>query len=225
MAGSACHKNEMPQLNDSLAVSRPSVSSKTWLALGDSYTIGESVTASARYPAQTTAILKAAGIDIADPQYIATTGWTTANLIAALTTQNPRGPFSLVTLLIGVNDQYQGVDTATYSHNFSQLLQKAISLAGYQATHVVVLSIPDYGVTPFGSADSANIRRQIDMFNVINLAITRSYQVSYVDVTPVSRLAAGDPSFIAGDGLHPSAKQYAVWTSLLLPVAQQALTH
>ncbi|HWB24346.1 MAG TPA: SGNH/GDSL hydrolase family protein [Chitinophagaceae bacterium] len=193
-----------------------------YLALGDSYTIGQSVPEDERFPAQAVAVLLKDGIQLGQPQYIATTGWTTVNLQNAITAQNPQGPFEAVTLLIGVNDQYQHVNIADYPGHFTQLLQKAISLAGSRPERVFVLSIPDYSVTPFGGGDTT-IRNEIDQYNAINKSITLSYNVAYIDITPASRLAATDPSLIANDGLHPSGKQYALWVQKLAPVMEKAL--
>ena len=188
--------------------------SKTWLALGDSYTIGESVAVQERFPAQTVALLKAHGVAVSEPQYIARTGWTTADLQNAISKAILKPKYDIVSLLIGVNDQYQGLDTTGYRTRFTQLLQKAILLAGNEAAHVFIVSIPDYGVTPFGGG-SAKISKEIDDFNAINKQVTLAYKVSYTDITPISREAAGDQSLTAGDGLHPSGKQYKRWAEIL----------
>ena len=185
-----------------------------YLALGDSYTIGESVDSFERFPAQTAALLTNNEIHISGIQYIATTGWTTVNLLSAIDSQNPKGPFTAVSLLIGVNDQYQAHDTIGYRQNFSRVLNRALQLAGNNASHVFVLSIPDYGVTPFGG-NNEETSHQIDMFNAINKEITLSYGISYIDVTTISRIDANDMTMIAGDGLHPSGKQYAQWAQAL----------
>lgn len=190
---------------------------KSYLALGDSYTIGQSVDSIDRFPAQTAAILKQQNINIVPLQYIATTGWTTTNLATAITSVNPKGPFDVVTLLIGVNDQYQNRNINDYAGRFLQLLQTAIQLAGNKPNHVFVLSIPDYGVTPFGG-NNPTISQQIDAYNAINKQVTQSTTgVNYIDITPASRLAATDKSLIAIDGLHPSGKQYKLWADLLAP--------
>lgn len=192
----------------------PDSLSKSYLALGDSYTIGESVAVNERFPAQTVALLKSHGIHAADPEYIARTGWTTANLQDAISKTSLKSSYDLVSLLIGVNDQYQGMDTSGYRIRFTQLLQKAIQLSGNRTTHVFVVSIPDYGVTPFGGG-STRISKEIDVFNTINKQVTVSYHVSYIDITPISREAANDQSLTAGDGLHPSGKQYQRWAEKL----------
>ena len=197
--------------------------SKSYLALGDSYTIGESVSSAERFPAQTVALLKSHGSKVADPQYIAQTGWTTLDLQNAISKASLKSKYDVVSLLIGVNDQYQGLDTTGYRIHFTELLQKAIQLAGNQTTHVFVVSIPDYSVTPFGGG-SAKIKKEIDAFNNINKQVTAAFQISYTDITTTSRMAANDQSFTANDGLHPSGKQYGQWAILLeavmLPVVK-----
>lgn len=190
---------------------------KSYLALGDSYTIGQSVDSAERFPAQTAALVKLQNITIVPLQYIATTGWTTTNLANAITSVNPQGPFDVVSLLIGVNDQYQGRNINDYSGRFMQLLQTAIQLAGNKPNHVFVLSIPDYGVTPFGGNNPA-ISQQIDAYNAINKQVTLSVAgVNYLDITPASRLAATDRTLVAIDGLHPSGKLYKLWADQLAP--------
>ncbi|GAC1397188.1 MAG: SGNH/GDSL hydrolase family protein [Sediminibacterium sp.] len=193
---------------------------RRFLALGDSYTIGQSVLPNERFPAQAADLLHNQGIAMDPPQYIATTGWTTGDLLQAIASANVTGTYDVVTLLIGVNDQYQGVDTAVYRMRFTQLLQRAIVFSGNKPSHVFVLSIPDYGVTPFGGG-SKKISREIDAFNAINKQVTLSYHITYADITPISR--EPDPGLIAGDGLHPSAKQYGKWVQLLVPLLVQAL--
>lgn len=195
-----------------------------FLALGDSYTIGQSVEESARFPAQTVELLKMQKIEVTKLKYIATTGWTTGNLLAAIDKQKPARDFDIVTLLIGVNDQYHYRDTSGYRNKFSQLLIKAIDFARGNKHHVFVLSIPDYSVTPFvDEADKASVSVQIDEFNVINKDVALQNGVAYVDITASTRRAATDPSLIANDRLHPSAKEYAHWTELLVPVIKEGL--
>lgn len=208
---------------DSLLV-RSTDTAKTYLALGDSYTIGQSVSENERFPAQTVALLKQQGITISSPSYIAQTGWPTSDLQQAIATNNPSPTFDIVSLLIGVNDQYQHMDTSGYAVRFTQLLQKAIELAKGKKTNVFVLSIPDYSATPFVAAyDKARVSKEIDEFNAINKRITTAYSVSYTDITPISREAASNPSFIANDNLHPSGSQYAAWVQLLVPKIKSAL--
>lgn len=188
---------------------------KTWLALGDSYTIGQGVTEAERFPSQTANILKQSGINIGTPNYIATTGWTTTNLAAAITQQNPPN-HTVVSLLIGVNDQYQTHDTTGYRQRFTALLNKAIELTGGKKENVFVLSIPDYSVTPFAAgSDTAQIRKEIDWFNAINKNVTAVYNCSYLDITPSTREGRNNRSLIAGDGLHPSGIEYKKWADRL----------
>ncbi|MDH7461655.1 SGNH/GDSL hydrolase family protein [Chitinophagaceae bacterium 26-R-25] len=196
----------------------------SFLALGDSYTIGQSVTEQERFPAQTVKRLEQMGKRFDAIQYIATTGWTTIDLAAAIDRTQLASKYSVVTLLIGVNDQYQGMDADGYRKRFTQLLSKSISLTS-DAQHVFVLSIPDYSVTPFAlhTGDTARIRKQIDQFNDINKEIAIAYNVNYIYITPSTRLALNDPSLIANDGLHPSGTLYGKWADLLFPVMNDAL--
>lgn len=196
----------------------------SWLALGDSYTIGQSVNENERFPAQTISLLTNDSLLFPALQYIAVTGWTTQNLLYGIEQQNPKGPFDIVSLLIGVNDQYQHLDKNGYSERFEKCLNKAITLAGNKKDHVFVLSIPDYSVTPFAAQmNQAQVSKEIDEFNAINKAITLLYNISYTDITALTREAEKDPSLIAIDGLHPSGKEYAKWAALLAPQVKFAL--
>jgi lysophospholipase L1-like esterase len=198
--------------------------SMRFLALGDSYTIGESVRPAERWPVQLAALLRQEGIALDEPQTIATTGWTTDELAAGIDRAAPRGPFELVSLLIGVNNQYRGRALAEYRTQFEALLGRAIALAGSQPRRVLVLSIPDWGATPFARGrHQAAIGRAIDEFNAVNAQAARRAGAQYVDVTPVSRRATGDAALIAGDGLHPSGKMYAGWARLALPAAKEGI--
>jgi len=192
-----------------------------YLALGDSYTIGESVDASQRYPVQALHQLYPGR----QPEIIATTGWTTKDLLDALETAKPEGPYQAVSLLIGVNDEYQGRSQSEYRERFTILLKAAIRLADNRPDHVLVLSIPDYSVTPFAQrGNTMHIARQIDSFNVINRVIAEAYKVRYLDVTTASRKALADPSLIAADGLHFSGKEYALWAKMMEPWLTTALS-
>ncbi len=198
----------------------------SFLALGDSYTIGESVRDTERWPVQLAARLREQGIVIDAPRIVATTGWTTDELSAAMDDTTFAPPYALVTLMIGVNNQFRGRDVAEYRVQFDALLLRAIRLAGNDATRVIVLSIPDWGATPFGHAsgrDLAHVSAQIDAFNATARAATMAHGAAWVDVTPVSRAVAHDPSLAAYDGLHPSATMYSRWVELVLPVAGQRL--
>lgn len=196
---------------------------KTWLALGDSYTIGQSVTAAERFPSQTANLLKQQGINIGEPDYIARTGWTTTDLQYAITAENPV-PHTVVSLLIGVNDQYQWHDTTGYRQRFTGLLTKAIELAGGKKNNVFVLSIPDYSVTPFAAySDTARIRKEIGWFNAINAEVTMNFQCPYLDITPSTREALYNSSLLAADGLHPSGAEYKKWADRLAPMIKPVL--
>jgi len=188
----------------------------TYLALGDSYTIGAFVDSADRFPVQLAGMLRRDSISIADPTIIATSGWTTGNLLNSLSSAPPKTNYSFITLLIGVNNQYQGRSLDEYKTQFTELLTMAISYASGIKNHVFVLSIPDYSVTPFASgSDTQKIAFEIDQFNAANKNISSNFGVHYLDVTTISREAKDDPSLIAVDGLHPSAKQYNEWDQLL----------
>jgi lysophospholipase L1-like esterase len=194
------------------------------LALGDSYTIGEGVAEDARWPMQLAARLREQGITIADPEIIARTGWTTDDLEHALDQRRPRGPFHLVTLLIGVNDQYGGRAVEEYRPKFRALLGRAIELAGGRAAHVIVVSIPDWSITPFATRfDMVEIAAEITRYNQVNREETQRAGAHYADITPSSRTAAGDGTLLADDGLHPSAKMYEAWVQLIAPVVREAI--
>ena len=194
-----------------------------YLALGDSYTIGEAVPAAGRWPAQLVRQLRARGVAIDDPQIIAVTGWTTDELSAAMDAATLGPPYGLVSLLIGVNNQYRGRAAGEYRDEFVRLLQRAIGLAGGHASHVLVVSIPDWGVTRFAreqGRDAAQIAHALDVYNAIARDEACRAGARWVDITPISRR---HPELVAGDGLHPSAAQYALWTDAILPVAAAAV--
>lgn len=195
-----------------------------FLALGDSYTIGESIAPSGRWPVQLAAILRDQGIPVTDPTIIAKTGWTTDELSAAIDAAQPSGTYDLVTLLIGVNNQYRGRSLEEYREQLTELIVRSIALAGGKTESVVVLSIPDWGVTPFAEGrDRQKIAQEIDEFNRVKREESERAGVRFVDITPYSRMAAEDPGLTALDGLHPSARMYAEWARLARPSAQSAL--
>lgn len=184
----------------------------TYLALGDSYTIGEQVPAAESFPMQVAGRLKAAGLPLAEPVIIAKTGWTTGELQEAIDKAAITDIYDMVTLLIGVNNQYRGYSVDDYRKDFAALLEQAIGFAGQRTGRVLVLSIPDWGVTPYASGRDRNvIAQQIDAYNMVNRTLTQKAGVNYIDITPGTREAATDESLLTGDGLHPSGKAYAQW--------------
>ena len=188
----------------------------SYLALGDSYTIGQSVTAQESFPYQLTVQLPR--LKISEPYIIARTGWITDQLIAAIDASPIKAKtYDFVTLLIGVNDQYGGYSQANYRVKFVQVLNTAIKFAKGDKKHVFVLSIPDYGVTPFAHGNDGKIGPEIDQFNAINLEESTKAGVNYIDITPISKEAAFDLTLLANDGLHPSAKMYNLWVQKLVP--------
>jgi lysophospholipase L1-like esterase len=224
----ACTKASDKQLpipgttNNTPAKTLPMSDSLTYLALGDSYTIGQSVPIEHSFPLQLTGQLNATGHFVINPKIIAVTGWTTGDLINAIHNSDLGDKqFDIITLLIGVNNQFRGNSADEYRTEFVQLLHTAISHAKGGKSHVFVLSIPDWGVTPFaknGGYDAQKVGAQIDLFNAINKEETQKLDVTYVDITPASRKASYDPSLIADDGLHPAAIMYSLWVSQLLPL-------
>ena len=187
-----------------------------YLALGDSYTIGESVTEAERWPVQLAEALRKKGQDIEGPKIIATTGWRTDNLGNAINIATLKPEYGLVSLLIGVNNQYQGKPIEQFRKEFEELLNVAIRLAQGKKEDVFVVSIPDYGYTPFGKPNQPKISRELDEYNDISRKITGKYGVKYFYITDISRKGLEEPSLVASDGLHPSGKQYSQWVDLIL---------
>ncbi len=188
----------------------------SYLALGDSYTIGEQVPQSDNFPHQAVELLRKKHFDVADPVIIATTGWTTDELAASIREHNIRETFSFVSLLIGVNNQYRGRSVDNYRQEFVQLLDQAIIYAKGMPAHVFVLSIPDWGVTPFAEGkDRAQVGKEIDAYNAACKEITLDHKCQYLEITQSTRENGQSPEFMAGDGLHPSGKEYAVWAGRL----------
>ena len=185
-----------------------------YLALGDSYTIGEGVDPAGRWPMQLAAALRDIGVAVDDPRIIATTGWTTDELEAGIDAAAPQGTFAFVSLLIGVNDQYRGRSVDAYRPRFTALLQRALAFAEDRAARVLVLSIPDWGVTPYAVAsgrDRVQIGQELDAYNAATAAICAEHDVAFVDITDLSRQWGGETVMLADDGLHPSAAMYALW--------------
>jgi lysophospholipase L1-like esterase len=196
-----------------------------YLALGDSYTIGESLSVEDSWPMQWAHALRANGIAINDPGIIAKTGWTTDELSEALdeaesnNTLSP--PYNLVSLSIGVNNQYRERSAENYREEFSALLQRAIGYAGKKNLHVFVLSIPDWGITEFGQKsgrDVTQITRELDNYNQINAEVSKQAGVHYVDISKITREVGADAKYYAEDGLHPSRALYALWVKKLLKI-------
>jgi lysophospholipase L1-like esterase len=213
----------MPDPNESMDdAPATGIESLYYLALGDSYTIGQSVTESERYPVQLGDRL------LADPtnkevRIIARTGWTTRDLAVAIdTTTDFRERYDLVSLLIGVNNQYQGRSLENYEVEFRELLEQAIGFAGSDTGRVFVISIPDYAYTTFGGG-SATVSEEIDAFNAANKAITDEYGIQYFDITPISREGLNEPELVAADGLHPSGEQYRRWVDLMVDDVRRML--
>jgi lysophospholipase L1-like esterase len=195
----------------------------TYLAMGDSYTIGQSVETNKRFPVQLAEKLTRNGFLVGSPEIVAQTGWTTGELAAAIESRELNENYDLVTLLIGVNNQFRGRDTVEYRTQFAELLQTAIRFAGDE-TNVIVISIPDYGVTPFSlNRNPEKIAKEIDLFNQINYEETKKSNALYMDITGISRQAVNNPELIASDGLHPSGEMYRLWVEAIFPVAKRIL--
>ncbi len=194
------------------------------LALGDSYTIGEGVAAEDRWPMQLAALLRTHGLHVAEPKIIARTGWTTDELAAAIANTGVEEHYDLVTVQIGVNNQFRGRSVDEYRAQFGALLARAIGFAGGRASHVIVVSIPDWGQTPFGARrNRRQIGLDIDAFTAVNRDETARTGSRYVDVTTISRRAADEADLVVADKLHPSARMYAEWVRAIAPTAIAAL--
>jgi lysophospholipase L1-like esterase len=181
----------------------------SYLALGDSYTIGEQVAGAENFPNQTAALLKNV---LAAPKIIATTGWTTDELDTAINEANITGTYNIVSLLIGVNNQYRGRAVSNFNIEFDHLLQRAIQFANNKASYVFVLSIPDWGVTPFAAgSDRKKIATEIDAYNKVCEAAAKKFGSHYIDITTSQRIDGNKEEFLAADKLHPSGKEYAKW--------------
>lgn len=190
----------------------------SYLALGDSYTIGESVAENERWPVQLSKSLATSGLGVASPQIIARTGWTTDELKAKIVAEKITKTYDLVSLLIGVNNQYRGRSVEQFRSEFIDLLETAIKFAGNKPERVFVVSIPDWGVTPFGGkGQNKIISEQIDLFNKVKKEETEKRGILFIDITPISRQAINDASLIAEDSLHPSGKMYLQWVEKISP--------
>jgi lysophospholipase L1-like esterase len=192
------------------------------LALGDSYTIGEGVSKTDSWPVQLCRMVRALGDS--DPLIIAKTGWTTVDLLQAIAGEDLSTTYALVSLLVGVNDQYDGLGLDTFRSGLATLLLKSIELAKQDPSHVIVLSIPDYSITPLVEGmDQARIREELEAFNQHKQTMASRAGVHYIDITDLSRRAEWDPTLLAEDGLHPSGKMYTLWAARLAPIVEQIL--
>ncbi len=186
------------------------------LALGDSYTIGESVDISERWPHQFVSELRKLGADAVVPDYIATTGWTTSDLLKGIAGRlNLDRDYNLVSILIGVNNQYQGLDVSIYEPELRNIIDRALEITEQDTSKLFILSIPDYAYTQFGKGDTI-ISKEIDAYNEINRGVALEYGITRIDITPISRRGLDDPALVAGDGLHPSGAQYGEWVKKII---------
>ena len=207
-----------------MALNSTAQKQRSFLALGDSYTIGESVPIYESFPYQTVQLLRNKGLSVHAAEIMAKTGWTTDELMAGIERTSFEKSYDIVTLLIGVNNQYRGKDPLVYEKEFEKLLNKAIAFAGGNKQHVFVLSIPDWGATPFAaSRDRVKIGSAIDQFNVINRKITEKAGIAYVSITEGSREATSNALLVAKDGLHPSGLEYGKWAKKLADVILQSI--
>ncbi|WP_289023236.1 SGNH/GDSL hydrolase family protein [uncultured Salegentibacter sp.] len=196
----------------------------SYLALGDSYTIGESVPESARWPVQLAVRLRERGYKVAPPKIIAKTGWTTGNLLSVMRSElNYTRKFDLVSILIGVNNQYQGKSIEAYEKELREIFKLALNHSKQREKGVFAVSIPDYGVTPFGQENAETIATEIDQFNAVFKKVAGEFEVDFYNITPISREAARDDALIAPDGLHPSELMYRYWVDEIIDDIPQML--
>jgi lysophospholipase L1-like esterase len=223
-----CNAEEKVEITDEMTDNNrkpPADIPLTYLALGDSYTIGEGVPENGRFPVQLKDNLENSGVKLSRVQIIARTGWTTDELSKAMDASEFDESYGLITLLIGVNNQYRGRTPESYQPEFSALLKRAIALAGGDTARVIVISIPDWGVTPFAAnRDRQKIAAEIDAYNHINREEARKAGVAWVDVTEISRRAATQPELIAPDQLHPSTLMYKSWVDDMFPYAKKVFS-
>ena len=197
----------------------------SYLALGDSYTIGESVAESERWCVQLAKLLSSKDTLVKSPDIIAKTGWTTGELTSAIKTSGNSNTYDLVSLLIGVNNQYRGQSASTYRIEFSQLLKTSIAYAGNDPSQVFVLSIPDWGVTPYAEGrDRDQISSKIDSFNAIAKDECLKRKVMFIDITPISRKGLQTPNYIAEDKLHFSGAMYRLWAEEAIPQVKKLIS-
>ena len=213
------------QQSDNTAVNRSK--DYRYLALGDSYTVGEGVPQEDSFPYQTGYLLEKAGVPITNIDIIARTGWTSGELLQEIRQRNlSPGAFELVSLLIGVNNQYRGLSLEQFETELKQLTETSLDLTNRGRAGMVLISIPDWGVTPFadsGTREKASISREIDAYNQIVKKLAADFQIPYLDITARYRAIGGKPANLAPDKLHPSGQIYAAWAGLLSKVFQKAV--
>ncbi len=193
-----------------------------YLALGDSYTIGQGVNILERWPNQLIVGLEENNFEVERFQIIAQTGWTTGNLITAVN-ESEIGEFDLVSLLIGVNNQFQNLDFSVFTNQFNQLLDTAIQIAKGK-DGVIVVSIPDYGVTPFGRTNAEQIGAELDEYNAHISDRCQAEGITFINITEISRELGDSPGALAADDLHPSGAQYQAWVEAILPRTLELLS-
>lgn len=195
------------------ASSEEPVRNLSYLALGDSYTIGESVEPEMRWPVQLVDSLREREVNVDYPVIIAKTGWTTQDLLGGMDQKLDNEKFDLVSVLIGVNNQYQGKSIEAYEEDLHEIFQQAIAHSKNGKDGVFVVSIPDYGATPYGEARSEEIAEEVAEFNSVFEDVAREYQLDFYNITPISKRGAGNESLVASDGLHPSGEMYSLWVA------------
>lgn len=214
---SACTSSDTPSES-------PTMKNIKYLALGDSYTIGESVDTSMRWPVQLATRLEADSVHIAALKIIAKTGWRTNQLIDAIEAEKPANDYDMVSLLIGVNNQYRNYPIDQYRTEFTTLLTTAVTLASGQANNVFCVSIPDYAFTPFGQSKvPEKITRELDAYNAIADSICQSMNIPFVQITDISRQGLDQPTLVAADALHPSGEMYSLWVDRIYSTALNIL--
>ena len=190
-----------------------------YLALGDSYTIGELVPAEDNFPQQTVSILKEKKIEVSLDKIIAVTGWTTGELNEAISKEKPDSDYDWVTLLIGVNNQYRGQEIERYEKELYNLISQSILFANGRASRVIILSIPDWGLTPFNTKrDSAQVSKEIDEYNTIKKKWAEHFGCPYIDITPLTRKYSKDEEYLTNDKLHLTGKMYRLWAERIAQI-------
>lgn len=221
-------ESPIPETTPTPVITAPQTQGKSYnyLAIGDSYTIGQSVCETCRFPAQLSKSLgNLNSTNTYSLKIIAQTGWTTTNLISAINTQNPTSNYDLVTLLIGVNNQYQNKPFSLYEKEFPELVNKAIALAKGDKTNVIVVSIPDYAYTPFGQAsgNQTTISTAIDQYNTFAKKYCDDNTILFINITDITRQGLNNKNLVAQDGLHPSELAYSLFVERILPKATTIL--